>query len=52
MILFSFGYDFRYLVPSEITVGQFVYVIRKRIKLEAQKAIFVFIDGVLPSTGK
>ena len=30
--------------------GQFVYVIRKRIKLEAEKAIFIFVDEVLPPT--
>lgn len=29
---------------------QFVYVIRKRIKLSAEKALFVFVNGVLPPT--
>lgn len=42
----------RYLVPADLTVGQFVYVIRKRIKLSSEKAIFVFVDNVLPPTGK
>lgn len=42
---------FRYLVPADLTVGQFVYVIRKRIKLSAEKAIFIFVDNVLPPTG-
>ncbi|CAL9108622.1 unnamed protein product [Musa textilis] len=41
----------KYLVPGEITLGQFVYVIRKRINLSAEKAIFMFVDNVLPSTG-
>ena len=41
----------KYLVPADLTVGQFVYVIRKRIKLSAEKAIFIFIDNVLPPTG-
>lgn len=42
----------KYLVPSDLTVGQFVYVIRKRMKLNPEKAIFVFVNGnVLPSTG-
>ncbi|KAK2372290.1 Ubiquitin superfamily protein [Trifolium repens] len=40
-----------YLVPADLSVGQFVYVIRKRIKLSAEKAIFIFVDNVLPSTG-
>jgi hypothetical protein len=41
----------RYLVPSDLTVGQFVYVIRKRIKLSPEKAIFIFVKNVLPPTG-
>ncbi|CAL9245615.1 unnamed protein product [Arabidopsis halleri] len=41
----------KYLVPADLTVGQFVYVIRKRIQLSAEKAIFIFVDNVLPPTG-
>ncbi|KAJ4975886.1 hypothetical protein NE237_000992 [Protea cynaroides] len=40
----------KYLVPADLTVGQFVYVVRKRIKLSAEKAIFVFVKNVLPPT--
>lgn len=40
----------RYLVPADLTVGQFVYVIRKRIRLSPEKAIFVFVRNVLPPT--
>ena len=29
-------------------VGQFVHVIRKRIKLTPEKAIFIFVNNVLP----
>ena len=35
---------------QDLTVGQFVYVIRKRIKLAPEKAIFIFVDEVLPAT--
>lgn len=42
----------RYLVPADLTVGQFVYVVRKRIKLSAEKAIFIFVKNTLPPTGK
>lgn len=42
----------RYLVPADLTVGQFVYVVRKRIKLSAEKAIFVFVKNSLPPTGE
>ena len=41
----------KYLVPGDLTVGQFVYVIRKRIKLEHEKTLFIFINGILPATG-
>lgn len=40
----------KYLVPADLTVGQFVYVIRKRIKLAPEKAIFIFVDEILPPT--
>eukprot|EP00252_Welwitschia_mirabilis_P023262 TRINITY_DN6546_c0_g1_i5.p1 TRINITY_DN6546_c0_g1~~TRINITY_DN6546_c0_g1_i5.p1 ORF type:complete len:182 (-),score=36.76 TRINITY_DN6546_c0_g1_i5:206-751(-) len=40
----------KYLVPADLTVGQFVYVIRKRIKLSSEKAIFIFVNNVLPPT--
>ena len=30
--------------------GQFVYVIRKRIRLSPEKAIFIFVNEVLPPT--
>lgn len=40
----------KYLVPNDLTVGQFVYVIRKRIKLTPEQAIFVFVNNNIPST--
>jgi GABA(A) receptor-associated protein len=40
----------KYLVPADLTVGQFVYVVRKRIKLSSEKAIFIFVKNVLPPT--
>jgi hypothetical protein len=33
-------------VPQVLTVGQFVYVIRKRIKIRPEKAVYVFIDSM------
>jgi len=34
----------KYLVPKDLTVGQFSYVIRKRIKLSPDEAMFIFTD--------
>lgn len=50
--MMTFREIYRYLVPADLTVGQFVYVVRKRIKLSAEKAIFVFVKNILPPTGK
>jgi GABA(A) receptor-associated protein len=38
----------KYLVPSNLTIGQFVYVIRKRIKLSPEQAIFIFVNNTIP----
>lgn len=39
----------KYLVPNDLTIGQFLYVIRKRIKLPPTKALFLFTDkGIIP----
>ena len=40
----------KYLVPKEITIGQFIYIIRKRIKLSQDKAIFLFLGDSIPAT--
>lgn len=40
----------KYLVPADITVGQFLFVIRKRIKLAPEQALFLFVNNHLPST--
>jgi GABA(A) receptor-associated protein len=37
----------KYLVPREYTLGQFMYMLRKRIKLPATKAIFLFIGSTI-----
>jgi len=38
----------KYLVPSELTVGNFIYVIRKQLKLTPEMALFVFVGNTLP----
>ena len=41
----------KYLVPMDLLAGQFMHVIRKRLKLDAAKAIFLFINNqVIPSS--
>lgn len=40
----------KFLVPTDLTVGQFIYVIRKRIKIRPEEAVFIFMgaDNTLP----
>lgn len=40
----------KFLAPSELTMGQFIYILRKNMKLPPEKALFVFIGGTLPAT--
>jgi len=41
----------KYLVPKNLTIGQFIYVIRKRINLPPAQALFVMTENhTLPQT--
>lgn len=40
----------KYLVPADLTVGQFYFLIRKRIQLRAEDALFFFVNNVIPPT--
>ena len=40
----------KYLVPRSMTISQFSYIIRKRIKLESAQAIFITINNTLPGS--
>lgn len=39
----------KFITPHDLTVGQLMYVIRKRIKLNPDQAIFLFIKGQTPA---
>jgi len=40
----------KFLVPSDISVAQFMWIIRKRIQLPSEKAIFLFVGKILPQS--
>lgn len=42
----------KYLVPRDLTMGQFSYVIRKRIKLPSNKAMFLIVNKKMINTGE
>jgi len=37
----------KYLVPSDMNLGQFIYVIRQRIKLNQNEALFILVNNSL-----
>jgi GABA(A) receptor-associated protein len=40
----------KYLVPKDLSVGQFIFIIRKRLVLTPEKALFIFVNNTLPPT--
>merc|ERR1712176_1343810 len=40
----------KYLVPADITAAQFMWIIRKRINLPSERAIFLFVDKMVPQS--
>ena len=41
---------YKYLVPKNMSISQFSFIIRKRIKLDPSQAIFITINNTLPSS--
>ena len=42
----------KYLVPYDITFGQFSYIVRKKINLKPEMAMFMFVGKLIPSTSQ
>ena len=42
----------KFLVPADITITQFMFIIRKYLKLEPSVSIYLFCDGVIPNAGE
>lgn len=43
---------YKYLVPKSMSLTQFSFIIRKRIKLDSSQAIFITINGKLVGSSK
>ena len=37
----------KYLVPKDMTMGNFIYVLRKNIKLKSDQALFIFVNNIV-----
>lgn len=42
----------KYLVPMTMTIGQFIFVIRKRLKMSSEKGLFLYINNHIPSSSR
>jgi len=42
----------KYLIPTDLTVGQFIHVIRNRLNFPTEKALFLFIGEIIPYTSQ
>jgi GABA(A) receptor-associated protein len=42
----------KYLVPNDLTIGQFLFVLRKHIKLMSTEALYLFVNGSIPPTSE
>tara|TARA_B100001093_G_C26623712_1_gene925822 strand:- start:29 stop:418 length:390 start_codon:yes stop_codon:yes gene_type:complete len=42
----------KYLVPDQLSIGQFSHIIRKRLTITPEKAIFLFINNTIPTASE
>jgi GABA(A) receptor-associated protein len=42
----------KFLVPKHLTVGQFLHVIRKRVKISSEQALYMYCNNELPVHSK
>jgi len=40
----------KFLIPTDISISQLVWIIRKRVHLESEKALFLFVGKTIPSS--
>ncbi|XP_010523892.1 PREDICTED: autophagy-related protein 8i [Tarenaya hassleriana] len=40
----------KFLVPRDMSIGQFIYILSARLHLPPGKALFVFVNNTLPQT--
>ena len=40
----------KFLVPGDLTLAQFVYVIKKRLQLAAEMSLYIFINEQVPAS--
>jgi GABA(A) receptor-associated protein len=38
----------KYIIPKDLIIAQLIYIIRKKITLDAKMSIFIYINNVIP----
>lgn len=41
----------KFLAPGDLNVSQFIHVVRRRMQLSSEVALFIFVGNTLPTTG-
>ena len=41
----------KFLVPRDLTMGQFMFVLRKKMVIKSDQAIFLFVNNMIPPVG-
>ena len=42
----------KYLVAKDLTIGQFMYIIRNQIEMKSSMGLFLFTNGTIPSSSE
>jgi GABA(A) receptor-associated protein len=42
----------KFLVPGDLSFGQFLYVVRRRLQLDPDKALFMFVSNILVASSE
>jgi len=42
----------KYLVPDDLSMSNFLYVIRKRLKMKAENSLFLFVNNKIPNMSR
>lgn len=42
----------KFIVPKDLSVGQFLYILRKKIQLDPKHSIYLFVRNILPPISK
>jgi len=38
----------KFLTPGDLTIGQFLFILRKRLKLSSTQSLFLFVNNTIP----